>query len=540
MATVKRYKKIGGKMVQVDTKTGKALSSTSTKTPTTKTPTTKTSTTTTKTAPKIDYTFYAGKETPQEYNARIAAARGDTQAELDAMNTAVAKEAASGKVYNSSTVDATLARAQSMLDQTAAQGTTPYAGSTYEQQYLAKYPAPTNASLVDSQYTPTTIPTESPYISDIFAATSGMAGLDQMNQFQQKFFEQQLKAQEEQNARNQSLLEKFMGSVQSPLEARAQAIKETGIDPEKYYAQQAAGIKEIEALTNEYNNVVQMKDEQIARSQDKLGTNNFINNQVAQIERNAAPKLNRISADINAKAATLQALQGNFAEAQKYVNEAVAAATADTKFKYDMFTMVYNQNQDNFDRVQSIYKDAYTSAMAQAQFAYEQQLTDKRAMAELLLKYPTAGIDIYSDSLMDAYSKASKVAPTGSGESLTADMKNYNAAVATGYEGSFADFLGKGTSTQTSAFVDVMQAAINAGATPAEAAREAADVSEARGIPVDQATIDSWMTLASRLTPTPQNTSAPLYGSYVPGIYSTIPFQDNKTLDGVYSSLFSD
>jgi len=388
------------------------------------------------------------------------------------------------------------------------------AASTRYAPSIPKSTVPTNAGSIPSPFSPVQTPTITPDLGNISLATAGMGGYQSFLDANKGFYEQQMQMQQQQSAKQDSMLQKFLGSVQSPTEARAQAQQETGIDVQKYFAKQEAGVKEIESLTKDYNKVVAMKDQQIAQTHDKLASMNFINNQVAQIERNAAPQLNQLSANINAKAAALQAQQGNFAEAQAYVNQAVQDATAETKFQFDMYQMLYQNNQESFDRLNAIYTNAYNTSMNIAQTAYEQQRAEKQTIGNLLLEYPTAGIDIYADSLDEAYRKAGLVPPTatgGSKESLTADMKNFLFAQE---NPAFADFMGKNGSGTTANYTQVMQAAIDAGASPEEASRAAASVSEGDGIPVDQKTLSSWTAYARQLSPTPvqpaeQTISAP-------------------------------
>ena len=312
---------------------------------------------------------------------------------------------------------------------------------------LPKTTVPSTAEGVVSPYQPFESPTPTLPTGDISSAISGSDGLQAFSQYSSDFYQQQLDRQEAQSNQQATGFQSLLNSLKSPEEARSEAQAETGINVSDHFAQQEAGFAEIEGLTNEYNATMEAKDQQIAQTHDKLASNNFINNQIQQIERNAAPKLNRLSADINAKAAVMQAQQGNFAEAQKYVNQAVSDATAQNKFNSDMFEMAYKINQDAFEKVESIYSSAYTDTMAIAKLEYEQQLADKTAVGKLLLEYPNAGIDIYNDSIEEAIRKAgpsAAAAQLGKGPGLTADMRNYNAAVESGYEGNFADFLGKG------------------------------------------------------------------------------------------------
>lgn len=377
-----------------------------------------------------------------------------------------------------------------------------YMAATYNAA-LPKTTIPTDASMIQSPYQSYVAPTTTtPAFGDINFATAGTAGLQSQMQMQmEEYYRKQREQQEAYNQQEKGRLQSFMDSLISPQDAKEQAWQDTGIDVSKHFAEQEKGFKEIESLTNQYNKLIEAKDSQIAATQDRMASMNFINNQTAQIERNAAPQLTRLSADINAKAAVLQALQGNFAEAQKYVNQAVEDATSINKYNYDIYKANYDMNKDNFDRLGDIYTSAYEAKMNLLGMEYERAYQEKTQIAELLLKYPSSGIDIYGDDLMTAYKKAGVVAgmasTSGGGYDYTADMKNYLFAVDQGYTGSYAEWMGKQNSLGAGSFSDVIAESILSGATPAQAAREAADVSESLGIPVDQNTIDSWTEFAT-------------------------------------------
>jgi len=261
----------------------------------------------------------------------------------------------------------------------------------------------------------------------------------QAQQLRDQIYQRQEQARQQES---QSMLSKLMGSTTSPSEARTAAQNETGINPANYFAEEKAKIAEIEVLTQEYNSVKAAMEQQIAGSYDKMASNNFISNQQAQITRNAAPKLNMLSANINSKAAVLQALQGRFNEAQNYVNQAVQDATADTKYQMDIFSTFYQMNQDSINRLDSIYQDSFKISMDLATTAYEQQYAEKTEIGKLMMDNPKAGISI-TDSLASAYAKvansggslayqqqqrlASGSGGGGSGTLTTSQQKNLSA-----------------------------------------------------------------------------------------------------------------
>jgi hypothetical protein len=219
----------------------------------------------------------------------------------------------------------------------------------------------------------------------------------------------------------QSLLSKLLNS-KSPEQIRSDAMAQTGITPANYFADEKAKIAEINSLTEEYNALKASKEAQIASSYDKLGSNNFINNQIAQIERNAAPKLNQLSANINAKAATLQALQGSFREAQNFINQAVQDATADLRYTADLYSLFKTQNEKLFEQMDAPYKEAYETAQFIAKTDYERAYQDKTRVGELMINNPQAGIsitDTYDQALTKIQAKPMVEKPNIEGSAAT-------------------------------------------------------------------------------------------------------------------------
>lgn len=347
--------------------------------------------------------------------------------------------------------------------------------------------APTSASQVTNSIGNINLPTTIPGMGNIAGATSSSAGaqsyIDTQAQIAKDRQEQIQKQMELLNTQTKPFLDRLLGSL-SPEQARLQAQQQTGIDPEQYFADQKAKIAEIGVLTEQYNATKAQMEQQLAQTQDKMGSMNFINNQTAQIQRNAAPVLNQLSANINSKSAVLQALQGNFAEARNFVNQAVQDATAEYKYNADMYTTFYELNKDIIETLDAPYKEAYTAALNLAQSTYEQSLKDKTTIGEMMIDpaLRNSGITM-ADTLEQAYAKAAKVAGP-----------NYVASQQLIHGGSG----GSGT-TSGGAFNDIIQAAINEGASPEEAARAAAAVSEAQGIQVDESQLNKYLAAARNM-----------------------------------------
>lgn len=298
--------------------------------------------------------------------------------------------------------------------------------------------APTTAGGITTGIGNVNLSTKSPGFGDpgsAIASSTGMGTyLDTLMKQNADFAKQQADLEKSRNAESQSMLSKLMSGTKSPAEARSSAWSETGITPQNYFAEEKAKIAEIGKLTEEYNATKAAMEQQIAGSYDKMATNNFINNQQAQITRNAAPKLNMLSANINSKTAVLQALQGRFAEAREFVNQAVQDATADYKYKMDIFQTFYQMNQDSFSRLDKVYQSAFQNSMSLAQTAYEQQYKEKSIIGEMMIDPNLRGAGILiTDTLAEAYRKAGIV----SGSNYLADR----AKTGTGGGGGSTGFL---------------------------------------------------------------------------------------------------
>jgi hypothetical protein len=269
--------------------------------------------------------------------------------------------------------------------------------------------------------------------------------------------------------------------------------RETGMQATQFFADQKARVAEIETLTQQYNTIVAAKDQQIAQSYDALGSTNFINNRIAQINRNAAPELNRLSANINAKAATMEALQGNFDRAQNYISQAVQDATADKKEKLEAFSMFYQMNQDTLKRLDTKYQSAFNSAFELAKLDYANTLQTKETIAKLQLENPQTTLNI--NGTLEAALAAIQANP------MSPSRRYQEAQISNIYADNarLGSEAGSGSTTSTNPFSDVMTDALKSGASPEQAAREAAAVSEASGVPVDQKTLTAWAAQARAL-----------------------------------------
>lgn len=275
--------------------------------------------------------------------------------------------------------------------------------------------APSNAGNVKTS-SQVQIPTGTPPNGNITDANASTAGVGTQIDTMQKYFadqatlaKQQADSLQADQEKNKGLLSSLLSNTKTSSQTRADAYSNIGIDPATYFADQKTKITEIGSLTKDYNDFKSQVDEQKAQliGQGRGIPQDLLDNQAAQIDRNAAPKLNAMSANINAQSAVLQALQGNFNSATNFVNQAVTDATADAKFKVDTFNTFYQMNQDTINSLDSKYQSAITNAMTLAKDSYDQQVSDKKAVGDLMINNPQAGITM-TDTLASAQSKAAQ------------------------------------------------------------------------------------------------------------------------------------
>lgn len=371
--------------------------------------------------------------------------------------------------------------------------------------------APSNASQVN-QMSGINLPNGNPASGSISGAVAGTAGTaTQLGIFQKIEADRADAAKAEADRiskiqeQNSGLLASLLSGKKSNAQTRDEEFAALGVDPASYFAEQKAKITEIDTLTKEYNATKAEMETAKANALGKLSTTGQINSLTAKIERDYAPKLSRMSADINSKAAVLQALQGNFAEARSFVNQAVEDATADLKFKLDTFNTFYQINQDSITRLDSQYRDALNNSINLAKEEYDTARADKTALGNLMVNNPQAGIKI-TDTLDEAYAKVGLKPKTSNQIIGSAETGYYN--VITDASGKVISKTlitggsGPGSGNgNLSPYINVMQQAINEGATPEEAAQAAAVASGVHGVNVNQTTLSQWVAQARNLKP---------------------------------------
>lgn len=276
---------------------------------------------------------------------------------------------------------------------------------------LEQYRVPTSASAV--QAVPSlNMPTNSPTLGSITEASAGTQGIAEYLTQTAAATDKRIQELDAEQSKARTGLAQYLTSAPSREELRARAEKETGMVSANVFADLQGRIKEIGALEEQYNSVVAARDNEIARIQEN-GNMTVDGAQVASraVETKYAIRLNQMSANINARAATLQALQGNYDRAQSYITQAVNDAVADRKDRLQAFSMMYEMNQDTISRLDNRYQDAFKTAISLAQEDYDREFKMKTTLAELQMKYPNSTINI--NGTLDEAFRAIRNSPGG-------------------------------------------------------------------------------------------------------------------------------
>lgn len=270
---------------------------------------------------------------------------------------------------------------------------------------------------------------------------------------QQKDEQAKLDAQREtQKTQTQPWYKNILGS-KSPEQTRQEATDITGINPTNYFAEEKSSLAELDTLNADYNKTVAARDTELANIEGRPIPMSEIIGAKQVAEKNWNARLNLMAANINSKAATFQAKQGMFNEAQTYINNAVSAATADQKYNMDMYDYFYKENQDIIDKLDVKIQNAYKESQTAAQNAWTTAVSEKSAVGELMINpdYAGAGVTI-NDTLDQANAKIAKYVTSPAYLTRQAQLSqktyeppsSYQEWVLAGKPGTYADFIKKG------------------------------------------------------------------------------------------------
>lgn len=145
---------------------------------------------------------------------------------------------------------------------------------------------------------------------------------------------------------------------------------------------------EINSLEQDLDRVFNEISNQEAVARDRLGTNDFINNQIAQIRRNSEPIVNRLSSEIKWRS-------GLLSQDRALMNEAISDALADSRSRIEnnrWFAQEYLGYADEK------YKQAYNEYMKNQERAYDEKQSFLEYARDIAWEYAQNGIRLNINS----------------------------------------------------------------------------------------------------------------------------------------------
>jgi len=268
--------------------------------------------------------------------------------------------------------------------------------------------------------------------------------------------EQQAKLQEE----KQTWKERLFGQ---PSLSELETTQADRFDIPEQLQQQQALITDIGTLRERLDKLDVEMQNQIAVNEQKLVSTRVINREEARIRETYSRQMAGVSASLNAKAATLQAMQGNLAQAQSFADRAVNAAIYDQEQEFKRFEFFYNENKDFINSLDKSQQRDLDRLLNYQSSELDRLRAEKTQVMNLSLQYPLAGItpDMTLDeattaaqaqagvmSELDIAQQQANIARTrqlaAGGEGAPPEsqyMKLYNEAVLAGYKKSYIEFL---------------------------------------------------------------------------------------------------
>lgn len=256
---------------------------------------------------------------------------------------------------------------------------------------LPKTPTPSSVTDATSSIGSFSMPSTPTTFVDPFEAMSTAAGQQgYADTLKERFkFEQDLAKQKAQQ--NTSFLSKLT-------EARPDKVKIKQEAESQFDTTLAEQINQINTVTKEMSSLNESLNAEIARRDTALAQFDENKNGMSQggldfyrdkLNKQYAVTINQMSANINAKAAVLETMRGNYKMADDYVNKAVDAATAQYKDDLDALTLWRDISSEQFDALSEPYKNAYDSMLDMKKMEYEDER--EKAMARYKASLSDAG-----------------------------------------------------------------------------------------------------------------------------------------------------
>jgi len=235
-----------------------------------------------------------------------------------------------------------------------------------------------------------------------FDASPTKNGIDAFYKSQQEQIASTIKAiqeREKQMAEQQAQLQETQRTWKERLfgqpsmtQIQAQQMEQFGI-PEQLQQQQAL-ITDIGTLREKLDKLDVEMQNQIALNEQKPVSTRVMDREEARIRETYSRQMAGISASLNAKAATLQALQGNLAQARSFANMAVNAAIYDQEQEFKRFEFFYNENKDFINSLDKSQQRDLDRLLNYQKEELDRLRAEKEQVATLMLQYNGAGINM--------------------------------------------------------------------------------------------------------------------------------------------------
>ncbi|MEA2067129.1 MAG: hypothetical protein U9O65_08580, partial [Thermotogota bacterium] len=328
--------------------------------------------------------------------------------------------------------------------------------------------------------------------------------------------EKQTAAEEERDKWYQKLLKKEE-KTPSMAEMLQEQYDKYGITGD--VAKQRTLIDEADVIRQNIIDIKAEKDQKLLIEEGKSTSTAYIQGQKALIERQYNSRLAAESARLTAKTATIQALQGQITQARSLSNEMVNAMVWDYQRDRDMMKEFIDYNSDLISDLGDDYKDAISDQYEALESAYEEKKAEAEEKRDLMFAAVKYGVtlpdltDMTIDEAREAYQEV--VAPVIRKQlaeketyAPTQYEKEWNAAGGQAGTGmSLGDYIMKRTGVggeddvKATLFDNIMQSAINEGASSSEAALAAAQYAENNGISLTKDERAGLVSRASSMTP---------------------------------------
>lgn len=238
-------------------------------------------------------------------------------------------------------------------------------------------------------------------------------------------------------------------------------------------------IGETDSLRSQIN---QLNTEEATMIEGTIGqgrgiSQTIIDGQQAKIQRQFAIRRNALAAELGARTATIQALQGNISIAQKMLEQAVSAKIYESEQKVQDYKDLIEFNKDIISSLDEETQKLLDRQYEEAKKARDDAKADAEKVAQLMIDNPGAGVKI-GDSVAEA---ARKVAAAG-GSIAARQEKRLGAQ---GGTGSLTPTQSNEANAAVSLYDSTLSEAMAQGATPQQAVQAAVAIARGQGTNLD-------------------------------------------------------